>query len=156
MRFLFALVLAALLAGCVAMQAPTATPIATATPSTATPTPGPAPAKTDAQFGQTVTLAAGQTARFSDGAELWFTDVSDSRCPSDVVCVWAGIVSVKAVVRQGAATAAFTPTAGRNATNVTLNTQSYAVQLKNVAPYPEQFGDTPLWKYRATFVLTTG
>jgi hypothetical protein len=52
----------------------------------------PAPATTDVSLDQLFTLAPGQTARISPpGLEIRFDSVAgDSRCPEDVVCVWAG------------------------------------------------------------------
>jgi hypothetical protein len=45
----------------------------------------------DATVGRAFRLQAGSTARLPDGLLVGFRGVSsDSRCPTDVVCVWAG------------------------------------------------------------------
>jgi hypothetical protein len=62
------------------------------TPSSALP----APVTTDVTLDQQFTLSPGQTARIpAQGLEIRFDSVSgDSRCPDDVVCVWAGDASI--------------------------------------------------------------
>lgn len=65
----------------------------------------PAPTTTDVSLDQQFTLAPGQTARIPGrGLAIRFDSVSgDSRCPQDVVCVWAGDVSVHlTLTRDGA------------------------------------------------------
>lgn len=50
----------------------------------------PVPAKAPAA-GQRISLLPGQSARLADGSQLHFSGVvSDSRCPLDVQCIWAG------------------------------------------------------------------
>ncbi|MDH3495855.1 MAG: hypothetical protein OER21_03770 [Gemmatimonadota bacterium] len=46
--------------------------------------------------GETVVLAPGQEVRVGGLLHVWFGEVlSDSRCPTDVVCVWAGNAEVQ-------------------------------------------------------------
>jgi len=60
------------------------------------------------------------------------TDVNDSRCPSDVVCIWAGKVDVKIKVES--------PVPG----TITLSTYdnpvdtigNYSFKITDVSPYP--------------------
>jgi hypothetical protein len=53
-----------------------------------------------------IQLAPGQSAVFEEQAlEVEFTGIeSDSRCPTDVTCVWAGEVIVQLAVRSGGKT----------------------------------------------------
>jgi len=45
----------------------------------------------DARVGQTFRLRAGATARLDNGVLVFFRGVTDdSRCPTDVLCVWTG------------------------------------------------------------------
>ena len=45
----------------------------------------------DARLGETFRLKAGGTARLDGGIQVFFRGGSnDSRCPSDVTCVWSG------------------------------------------------------------------
>jgi hypothetical protein len=73
---------------------------------------------------RTLTLRYGQTVTVG-GAPITFTDVSDSRCPTDVVCAWEGDAAVR--LESGSAsitlhtTASAGPTSGELAgTTITL------------------------------------
>ncbi len=46
-----------------------------------------------AAFGDSVILAIGEQAKFSDGLAVTLVEINDSRCPQEVVCVWAGELS---------------------------------------------------------------
>lgn len=71
---------------------------------------------------------------FSEDEVLNFTitEINDSRCPSDVVCVWQGEALVNIEIKS--------PQPG----TITLSTHdnlidtlgSYSYELKNVSPYP--------------------
>lgn len=50
-------------------------------------------ADTPQAFGSSVTLSVGQSVTYSDGLVVTLKEISDSRCPADVVCVWAGELS---------------------------------------------------------------
>ena len=88
-------------------------------------------------LGQNFDLAFDQTAISSDGTvEVHFKSVeSDSRCPSDVICIW-----------EGEATIALTVTIGNTAADITLSTHpdfgpvdtidQHIFTLVNLAPYP--------------------
>jgi len=57
-----------------------------------------APTTPSAPIGTPFRIGVGQTVRLqSAGVELGFDEVlEDSRCPADVVCVWAGTAKLKA------------------------------------------------------------
>lgn len=88
-------------------------------------------------FGQNFDLAFDETAISTDGTvEIRFKAVeSDSRCPSDVVCVW-----------EGEATIALTVTIASTTADITLSTHpdfgqvdtldQHVFTLVNLAPYP--------------------
>jgi hypothetical protein len=67
--------------------------------TTETPTPDPDTAKTS--FGTPVALAVGKTAVFEGGLTVTLKEVTDSRCPEDVMCVWAGEQGVLLAVSGG-------------------------------------------------------
>lgn len=46
-----------------------------------------------AAFGASVTFSVGESITFQDGIVLKLTAINDSRCPSDVQCIWAGELS---------------------------------------------------------------
>lgn len=88
-----------------------------------------------AQFGQPLTLHRGESARFSDGLGLTFRRVvSDSRCPTNVVCIQKGDVVVELAASSG----------GGNAQVVTLDFDhtptvsvfGHTVELREVKPAP--------------------
>jgi hypothetical protein len=91
---------------------PTAVPTDPATPLTepATPVPEVTPrdvpeAAPEVHLNQPFILALGQTARLEEAdLSLTFSDLlEDSRCPSQVTCVWAGQAIIRVRVQQGGA-----------------------------------------------------
>ena len=86
------------------------------------------------QFGQPVTLHAGESARFPDGLTIAFNRVvSDSRCPVNVVCIQKGdvVVEITASLRGESQTLRLdfdhTPRA---------SVFGHTVELRAVAPAP--------------------
>jgi hypothetical protein len=107
-----------------------------------------------ARVNQPVTLAVGQEARFpEEGLTLRFTSVlEDSRCPSEVVCIWAG---------DGAVLIEIAPEGG-DARVDTLHTTlepkvievgTRELLLERLDPYPRRPEPISVEEYRATFVL---
>ena len=104
-----------------------------------------------AQVDQAVVLAIGEAVRVEElGLELSLRAVeADSRCPSDVTCVWAGDAVVQVAV---------TPSNGE-AQTFQLHTQleprsvtigEARVELLDLAPYPKSSTRTEPRAYRAT------
>lgn len=100
-------------------------------------------------------LKPGQTARV-DGTGLTVSFVGvpeDSRCPTDVVCVWAG---------NGAVSLSITDDTGAKSTvvlNTTLTPRSvrnsgYEISLSGLKPAPKQASPIPLADYVATLRVT--
>lgn len=69
----------------------------------------------------------------------------DSRCPSDVQCVWAGKVAVN--VRVNSTVHSFTEGA-------IVKARGYTVQLKQVVPYPVSTQKITAGQYRFIFTVT--
>ena len=77
------------------------------------------------------------------------TEINDSRCPSDVVCVWEGKADVKIEVK--------TPTRG----SVLLSTYNhridtlgnYSFELKDISPYPISTKTIKLEDYNVTLKI---
>jgi hypothetical protein len=100
-------------------------------------------------------LKAGQSARV-DGTGLTVSFVSvpeDSRCPIDVVCVWAGNGAVSLVITDD--------TGAKNTIvlNTTLSprsvrTSGYEISLTGLKPAPKQGSPIPLADYVATLRVT--
>jgi len=100
-------------------------------------------------------LKAGQTVRVDGtGLTVSFVGVSeDSRCPTDVVCVWAG---------NGAVSLFITDDTGVKNTvvlNTTISPRSvrslaYEISLTGLRPAPRQASPIPLADYVATLRVT--
>ena len=56
---------------------------------------------TKASFGILQALTVGKAATFTDGLLVTLKEVTDSRCPQDVVCVWAGEQGVLLTISGG-------------------------------------------------------
>ncbi|GAB2468731.1 hypothetical protein GCM10011375_29850 [Hymenobacter qilianensis] len=98
-----------------------------------------------AAFNQPVTLRFQQSAALpnQNTPELTITvkDVNDSRCPSDVICFWAGVVYTNLGIQDqsGASQTLTLSLGGINDTvaPVQANGQQYNIILKEVMPYPK-------------------
>ncbi len=90
----------------------------------------------EARAGESVTLAVGETARFDGGQfTVTFRRVSqDSRCPSDVVCVWEGDGAVQLWLKRGWRSAAATLHTRDEPKSAELD--GYSVVLVELQPYP--------------------
>jgi len=105
-------------------------------------------------------LPAGESVMVA-GTELrlTFTQVTeDSRCPTDVDCVWAGRAVVEMEVQLGAAAAQTiifdTDTSGAELLN-TVQVNGYTIHLQSLDPYP-QTADAPIpfADYQAIIVVS--
>ena len=99
-----------------------------------------------------VTLAPGGAALVRDkDVEVVFVGVTeDSRCPTDVQCVWAGEVKARLSVRRGAGDAtAYEVREGEGAVQ-----SGYKVTLVRVKPYPVSARKIAAEDYRATLKVT--
>ena len=88
------------------------------------------------------------------GAEVTFERVqSDSRCPMDVFCVWAGDAAVAVTLHppKGAAESRELHT---QPTGSQLSYASYTITLTALAPYPQSSREIPPSAYIATFVVS--
>ncbi|WP_035560834.1 hypothetical protein [Hymenobacter sp. IS2118] len=115
----------------------------------------------DAPFDQQVTLRPQQSGAFPNQRkpELTITvdKISDSRCPEDVMCVWAGEVETTLTVRDenGAAQALTlklsTLSPRQDSATVQANGRRYLVVLHAVTPYPKVRPSTPPQPTKAVF-----
>lgn len=93
-----------------------------------------------------VKLALNQSARLSSGVTVKIDSLSDSRCPLNVNCIWAGNVMLRAVLTKDADVKTVRLILGqdpRDATNkrpdstgVVLTGTTYKVVLRDVTPFP--------------------
>jgi hypothetical protein len=104
--------------------------------------------------GQPFELGVGQSALMTDGLRIRFDTVrSDSRCPSNVMCVRAG-EAVIAITLSLAGEAAI----GRELETVPAKSQTsysrFTVTLSSLVPYPRTDREIRPNDYVATFVVT--
>jgi hypothetical protein len=82
--------------------------------------------------------------------ELKFVDVlEDSRCPSDVQCIWEGTVSLRINIQYESQDLG---NFALNASNLhKVSFMGYYVKFKELKPYPVSTENIPKTSYRATF-----
>jgi hypothetical protein len=138
-------------------------PIAEPTPAL-TPTAGPSPA-----LGEEFSLEFGEMAVIEEvGLQLTFEEVvEDSRCPTDVQCVWSGIVDVRLTAHlppqpaQSFVVGGTTDAQGNvlgpvvEASGPTVWWYAgYTITLKQVTPYPQHANEPiPFEDYAVTLVV---
>ncbi len=85
----------------------------------------------------------------SDDYSLKFklTEINDSRCPTDVVCVWAGKADVKIEVESPVAGSIVLSTINNNYNNSIDTIGNYSFELIDVLPYPISTQNTELEDY---------
>jgi len=97
-----------------------------------------------------------EPAIISDGPEISILDIQDSRCPSDVTCVWEGEVKILInVVNDHNPLGNFTLTS--RAGDKDLSTQTidgFSIQVIDVNPYPISTKQIPLSDYVVTLVVS--
>jgi hypothetical protein len=105
-------------------------------------------------LGQPVELRPGNSARLADGLEVRFDGVrSDSRCPSDVQCVWAGDATVAiSVMPPGDRRVERELHTQLDATETVVN--DYTIKLRALTPSPRT--DRPIRPddYVATLIIS--
>ena len=77
---------------------------------------------------------------------------SDSRCPTNVQCVWAGDAVVQVVLSKDGK--AFGAELHTNLEPTSVDYLNYNVALVSLAPYPSSTSPIAKSQYRATFVVT--
>ncbi len=100
-------------------------------------------------------LRVGETARLAeDGLLIAFRSVDqDSRCPSDVTCVWSGDAAVRLDITVGrmAWTASVVHT---HLTPRTADFRGYTIRLVELSPYPVCTSSIDSREYVATLEVT--
>lgn len=106
------------------------------------------------KFNETITLKVGQSTSLPESSPeltLKLNDAQDSRCPKDVLCIWAGNAVAKLTLSDKQSSknvelwlgdykgAAGTPGTYKTAdsTDVTLGGKSLRLILKEIGPYPQ-------------------
>jgi len=71
-------------------------------------------------------------------------EVRESRCPSDVTCVWEGNVAVDMIFKQGGAEEEFTLHSAQQSGPQEMDFNGLMVRLIDVLPYPVSTQSEPL------------
>jgi hypothetical protein len=80
---------------------------------------------------------------------------TDSRCPADVKCVWAGNAAIQVEIASGRQSKAVTLSTGRGPAFVSeVRYQGYKVKLVDLSPYPRSGGKTAPGDYAATLLIS--
>ncbi|OUS30865.1 hypothetical protein A9Q99_04975 [Gammaproteobacteria bacterium 45_16_T64] len=92
----------------------------------------------------------------ADPIKITLNDVNDSRCPSDVVCVWAGAVTTDLTLVYGDQELPVQLSLGleNNTSTASIGgSDQYTVELLNVTPYPVAATPTENEDYNAELVV---
>ena len=102
-------------------------------------------------------LGPNQTASEPNNIDVKFLNVTDdSRCPSDVTCIWQGKSTITVnVVKSGQNVGNFSLTSGLGDKNATVQIfDGYFLQLTKIEPYPKSGTKILLSDYVATLELS--
>ena len=111
------------------------------------------PTAPDAVVGRPFELKAGAVSVLPDGTRLTFREVqADSRCPMDVMCVWAGDATV-AVTLTPSNGAAEWRELHTQPTGSQISHANFIISLTALAPYPRSSQQIRAGDYVATFVV---
>ena len=97
-----------------------------------------------------------EPAIISNGLEISILDIEDSRCPSDVTCVWEGEVKISVnVIKDKNPLGNFTLTSRAGDKDLSTQTiDNYSIQVIEVEPYPVSTRQIPLSDYVVTLVIS--
>lgn len=98
---------------------------------------------------QVITLAVGEQRDLPGGITLGLTAVpSDSRCPRNVTCIWAGSAAVTLSLKSGSSDTTATINTGVDPRQFTW--RGWHVRLREVTPSPDAGASNPRDAYRVT------
>lgn len=109
-------------------------------------------------LGKPFTLNQGQTKQIAgEDFSIMFDKVSsDSRCPKDVVCIWAGRADCVFACAQGGASETVTLSTGdfSQGGSGQASFNGYTIVLNSLAPARTATGEVPQKDYTATLTVT--
>ena len=99
-------------------------------------------------------LKIGETADIDTNLKMTLLDVEDSRCPSDVVCIWQGTVSAKVQFQKGPQDLGVHTISMETLEDDEQTFGGYYVRLTNVEPYPVSTTPIDPSEYSLTFFVS--
>ncbi|MDX1441027.1 MAG: hypothetical protein R3237_01035 [Nitrosopumilaceae archaeon] len=99
-------------------------------------------------------LKIGETVNIDSNLKITLLDIQDSRCPSDVVCVWEGTVSAKIQLEKGTQDLGVHTISLETVENNEKVFDGFYIRLTNVEPYPVSTTPIPTKEYVLTFFLS--
>ncbi|UTA68522.1 hypothetical protein [Emticicia sp. 21SJ11W-3] len=115
-------------------------------------------AEPQANLGGKIEMSYAQAVMLQEGVSVKVTKIEDSRCPKNVVCVWAGMVKVYFSVTENnvtkdASVELYADNSKTPRTTVILNGTTYAIEVTEVSPYPSTPDPISLENYRIIFTI---
>ncbi len=116
------------------------------------------PADPQANLGAKIEASYAKAVVLQEGVSVKVTKIEDSRCPKNVVCVWAGMVRVYFSVTENSATKdasveLYTDNSKTPKTTVVLNGNTYEIEVTEVSPYPSTPDPISVEDYRISFTI---
>ena len=98
-------------------------------------------------------IQVGDSAQFTNGAEITILNVEDSRCPADALCVWQGEAKISInVIKDSQDLGNFVLSTLQEKT--TQSFDSFTIKLVQVQPYPYSSKEIQLSDYSITLVVS--
>jgi len=110
----------------------------------------------EAELNSEFTLHINQSAEIkSEDITVTFLNVtSDSRCPSDVTCIWQGQAGIEVGVQKGEVESTLSLSIGGDSTPEESIFDAYLIQLVDISPYPISTKIIQPEEYTATIKIT--
>ncbi|KAF6243277.1 hypothetical protein C6988_04170 [Nitrosopumilus sp. b1] len=106
----------------------------------------------DAKLDSPIKLSLGETAEIkSEQLDITLEDISDSRCPKSVTCIWEGEVTATFNITKGADKSSTIEIKTSETTSVEFDT--YSLTLTNTEPYPEENMEIKKEQYVITLLV---
>ena len=99
-------------------------------------------------------LKIGETADIDSELKMTLLEVEDSRCPTDVVCIWQGTVSATVQFQKGNQDLGVFSIPMETLEENEQTFDGYYVRLTNVSPYPESTEPIQATDYVLTFFVS--
>lgn len=108
----------------------------------------------DAKLNTPFTIKIGNTAEIkSENLKITLTDIEDSRCPTDVTCVWEGEIILHLNLKKGGDKSKETNLKLRTSQSSEISFESYSISLSKVEPYPISTKEIKKDTYTSTLVV---